>query len=51
MGVDPLATRGADRIATGKVAAVGKTRQVTLNDHIVVADPDGWCSMAELGWC
>ena len=39
MGVDPLATRGADRIATGKVAAVGKTLQATLNEHIVVADP------------
>ena len=38
--------RGADRFATEKVAAVG-----TAIDYIVVADPAGWCSMAELGWC
>lgn len=40
----------ADRMATEKVAAAGRTLNVTLADHVVVADPDKWCSMAEMGW-
>lgn len=50
MGVDPLATRGADRIATEEVAAVGKALQVTLNDHIVVADPRRLLLDGRAGW-
>ncbi len=39
----------ADRVATERVAAAGKALHIPLADHLIVADPERWCSMAELG--
>ncbi len=39
----------ADINLTALIAEVGRTLAVPLFDHLIVGDPDRWCSMAQLG--